>query len=240
MTKGCSLVFVLLLAAAIAFAQQSPSPGTSASASATATVAPTGTAAPSPTAPARTVRISFVPPPLEGRITLGIYSHDGKLVRTLVREGAIDEFEVGADALVMKWNGKDDADADLPAGKYHARGYMVGELKVEDIGTPNAAPPAGATDRLQVKLVANPLSKDAKLNLDIVAAYDDEQIILKTGDGLPLYSVIESPELKRIVVTKNGEKAIDVWADNGEAIDQVRVSNIDQMMGFDCGEVELK
>jgi hypothetical protein len=52
--------------------------------------------------------------------------------------------------------------------------------------------------------------------------------------------VIEAPQLVRAVVTKSGEKAVDVWADGGSAIEQVRVSNIDKMMAFDAGDIELK
>jgi hypothetical protein len=39
---------------------------------------------------------------------------------------------------------------------------------------------------------------------------------------------------------KSGEKSVDVWASNGMVVEQVRVSNIDKIMAFDCGESELK
>ena len=237
MRNTTALVLMLaFIAVPVALAQETPSPA----ATATATPAPMATATPAP-APARSVRISFVPPPLEGTISLGIYSREGKLVRVLVQEGAIDEFDVGADALTAKWDGKNDQDEDLPAGKYHARGYMVGRLKVEDMGAPEGSPPdLAAADHVQVKLMPNPLSKDAKLAIDLGVGSEDEQIVLKTTDGLPLFSVIEAPQLVRVAVTKSGEKAIDVWADGGGALDRVHVSNVDQMMAFDCGEIELK
>ena len=38
------------------------------------------------------VRISFVPPPLDGTISLGVYDAKGKLVRVLFREADINEF----------------------------------------------------------------------------------------------------------------------------------------------------
>jgi hypothetical protein len=208
----------------------------------TAQESPTPTAAPSPSAsPARSVRISFLPPPMEGTISLGIYDASGKLVRVLVQEGQVDEFEVGADALVAKWNGKNDRDEDLPAGKYHARGYLVGRLKVEDLGRAEAPPPdLTAADHVQVKLVSNPLSKNARSIVDLGAGFEEESIFLKTADGLALFSVIEAPQLVRVAITKNGEKAVDIWADGGTAIEQVRVSNVDKMMAFDCGDFELK
>jgi hypothetical protein len=129
----------------------------------------------------------------------------------------------------------------LPPGKYRARGYMVGRLKVEDLGA-SATPPAdaAASDHVQVKLISNPLSKDAKLTVDLAVGFEEENIFLKTTDGLPLFSVIEAPQLVRAAITRSGEKAVDVWADGGTAVEQIRVSKIDQMMAFDCGEIELK
>jgi hypothetical protein len=93
---------------------------------------PTATATPSPAA--RNVRISFVPPPLDGTISLGIYDAKGKLVRVLFREADINEFTIGHDALSTTWDGKDDAGENVPAGKYSAHGFVVGDLKIEGIG----------------------------------------------------------------------------------------------------------
>jgi len=51
---------------------------------------------PSPSAiPARSVRINFVPPPLEGKICLGVYNEWGQLVRVLHQEAEFDEFTIG-------------------------------------------------------------------------------------------------------------------------------------------------
>src|ERR1700746_667630 len=45
--------------------------------------------------PGRSVRISFVPPPIEGTISLGIYDNTGKLVRVLHQEAKLNEFAIG-------------------------------------------------------------------------------------------------------------------------------------------------
>ena len=63
------------------------------------------------------MRISFLPPPLDGTISLGIYDAKGKLVRVLHREADINEFNIGTDALSTTWDGKDDAGENVPAGK---------------------------------------------------------------------------------------------------------------------------
>ena len=95
---------------------------------------PIGTAAPTPSPSARSIRISFVPPPLDGTISLGIYDAKGKLVRVLFREADINEFTIGHDALSTTWDGKDDAGENVPAGKYSAHGFVVGDLKIEGVG----------------------------------------------------------------------------------------------------------
>lgn len=226
---------IALISAVVVVAQEPASPSAS-------PASPSASPASSSTPPAgRSVRISFVPPPLEGTISLGIYDRDGKLVRVLVQEGAIDEFDVGADALIAKWDGKNDQDEDLPAGKYHARGYMIGRLKVEDLGpAPSPLAQQNSGDHVQVKLAPNPLSRDAKTTIDLGVTFADDEILLRSSDGLPLFSVIEAPQLVRVSISKEGEKVVNVWANGGSAVEQVRVSNVDQMMAFDCGELELK
>ena len=94
---------------------------------------PTPEPASSP-APVRNVRISFVPPPLDGTISLGVYDAKGKLVRVLFREADINEFTIGQDALSKMWDGKDDAGENLPPGKYSAHGFVVGDVKIDGVG----------------------------------------------------------------------------------------------------------
>lgn len=73
----------------------------------------------------------FLPPPMEGTISLGIYDSTGKLVRTLHREASSDPFIKEDNGLATFWDGKDDAGNLLPPGKYSARGFMVGDLQIE-------------------------------------------------------------------------------------------------------------
>jgi len=231
MTKKLNLTILFTLASIYSLAaQQSPSP------------APTPNPSPSPTSsPARSVRISFVPPPLEGAISLGVYDGNGKLVRILHQQAELNEFTIGADALVTKWDGKNEEGEDLPAGKYHARGYLVGHFKVEDLGQA-AAPPLedNATGNVKVKLMPNPLANDERPIVDLGVGFDDEDSFLKTTDGLPLCTISETPNLIRAFIKRNGEKSVDVWQDDGAVVEQFRISNIDKMMAFDCGDFELK
>jgi hypothetical protein len=190
---------------------------------------------------ARTVRISFVPPPLEGTISLGIYDKNGKLMRVLHQESELNDFTIGADALVTQWDGKDERGEDLPPGKYRARGYLVGHLKVEDLGPP--ATPASennATASVKVKLMPNPLANEKQSIVDLGVGFDNDGSYLKTTDDLPLLTVSETPNLVRVLIAKNSDRSVTIWQDDGVAVHRFRVSNVDQMMAFDCGEFELK
>ncbi|MEY2481180.1 MAG: FlgD Ig-like domain [Verrucomicrobiota bacterium] len=177
---------------------------------------------------------------MEGTISLGIFDANGKLVRVLDREAKIDSFEVDADSLNTTWDGKNDAGEDFPPGKYRARGYLVAEMKAEDVGKAAAPPPADSPDHISVKLVTNPLVSDTRSVVDLGVGFDAKGSFVKTMDGLPLRSVSEKPNLVRIFITKKTDKAAEVWQDDGSGFEQFRVPNIDKMMAFDCGDFELK
>ena len=242
-------IFTALLATAV-FAQESPSPTSSStpeeppsmSISPAESLTPPPASEQTPSAsPARSVRISFVPPPLEGRISLGIYDPKGKLLRVLHHEADLNEFKIGADALVTQWDGKNDNGEDLPAGKYRARGYLVGPLKVEDLNQAAASHPENNSNAsVKVNLTPNPLANDRRTLVEVAAGFDNEGSYLKTNDGLRLFTISASPNLTRVSIIKNGDKSVDVWQTDGTVFHQLRIGNVDQMMAFDCGEFELQ
>jgi hypothetical protein len=117
-----AILFCSILALVSSQAQESP------------TLSPSPSPSPSPSAPPlRTVPLRFAMPPMDGTISLGIYDHGGRLVRVLHREDTISEFTAGHDALETVWDGNGENGNPLPNGKYSARGYVVGDLKVEGI-----------------------------------------------------------------------------------------------------------
>jgi hypothetical protein len=177
---------------------------------------------------------------MEGTISLGIFDQAGKLVRVLHQNAQLNDFTIGPDALVTRWDGKDDGNQDLPSGRYHARGYVVGPLKREDLGAPS--PPSTETEPnvVKVRLIRNPLRKDKRAIVELGIGFNGEGSYLKTSDGLPLFKISDTPNVTRAGIAAKGENAVSIWQDDGTSVHQFRVSNIDQMMGFDCGEFELK
>jgi len=216
---------------------ESPSPSISSEQSVLPSPTPEQTPSPSP---ARSVRISFIPPPMDGTISLGIYDQAGKMVRVLHRNPQLDDFAIGADALVTRWDGKDDGHQDLPSGRYHARGYLVGPLKREDLGETSPLSPEIEANVAKIRLVRNPLRKDKRPIVELSFAFNSEGSYLKTSDGLPLFKVSDTPNVTRAGIAAKGENAVDIWQDDGTTVHQYRVSNVDQMMAFDCGDFELK
>jgi hypothetical protein len=199
---------------------------------------PTLTPTPSPSS--RSVRISFVPPPLEGKISLGIYDENGRLVRVLHQEADLDEFTAGADALVTRWDGKDDFGYDLWPGSYHARGFLVASMKIEEITTGETVMPA-EEQAVKMKLMANPLNKNERPTVQLAAGIDEEDVLLKTADGLPLLTVTQTPDVKRVSLTGGPEKKTAVvFVETGAAVRRFSITGLSKMMAFDCGAFDLK
>jgi hypothetical protein len=199
---------------------------------------------PSPSAsatPGRAVRISFVPPPLEGKVSLGVYNEWGQLVRVLHQEAEFDEFTIGADALSTKWDGKDDYDYDLPAGKYSARGFLVAPMKIEQISQTDEAVFIDPAPPVRIKLVANPLENNERPTIDLVAGYDDDSTYIQTLDGLPLVTVSKLDKSSEVAVVLDLErdKSLNMLVRTA-VTREFRITGITKMMAFDCGQFELK
>src|SRR5437667_12783259 len=250
MTTRSTLGFLIAIFPSVALAQESPtltpSP-TPAASSSSSSISPEQSVAPSPPSeqtpspsPARTVRISFVPPPIEGTISLGIYDQAGRMVRVLHQNAQLNDFAIGADALVTRWDGKDDGNQDSPSGRYHARGYLVGPLKGEDLGETSPPSTEFEANVVKLRLVRNPLRKDKRPAVELGIGSNSEGIYLKTSDGLLLFKISETANVTRAGVSAKGENAVDVWYDDGTSVHQLRISNVDQMMAFDCGEFDLR
>lgn len=69
--------------------------------------------------------------PEDGRITLGVFDSNGRLVRQLHALAPQSDFTTGLNGLITKWDGRDDAGTTVAPGTYHIRGYLIGDVEVE-------------------------------------------------------------------------------------------------------------
>lgn len=72
------------------------------------------------------IRLMFTPPDLDGRFVLGVFDADGALVRWLVTDRDAAAFDKGLNGFITYWDGLDDAGQRCAAGRYSARGFVVG------------------------------------------------------------------------------------------------------------------
>lgn len=79
------------------------------------------------------VQITFLPPPMQGVLSLGIYDAQGKLVRVLHREATEKQFTIGLNGLITRWDGMTDAGEPASPARYAARGWMTGNLGIEGV-----------------------------------------------------------------------------------------------------------
>ena len=187
------------------------------------------------------VRIHFVPPPMEGTISLGIFDEQGKLVRVLHREAKIEDFTIEENSLSTNWDGKNDAGEDAPAGKYRARGYAVGDVKAHDIGKSKEPVFIGAPEGVPVTLIDNPLTQGARSVVNLMAGFDKRNAYLKTADGLPLRTIAQTEEIMGdVALLKDNNKSLQFYFRHGEITHEFRITDAEKMMAFDCGTFDLK
>ncbi len=116
----------------------------------------------------------------------------------------------------------------------------------QDFGLENGKPvPVSARkekapEKITQKLRADPLQHDQPGRVELAIGFDGDGSFLQTSDGLPLRTISDTPNLTRALLVRPNENTIDVFQDDGAVVEQFRISNLAQMIAFDCGEFELK
>ena len=122
----------------------------------------------------------FVPPPVEGVISLGAYDSSGKLVRVLKKAAEIDSFKAASDGLVIDWDRNDSQGKPVPAGKYFARGVLIGDVKIEGVAFHlNDWVDSSADPRIRKVLSAALL--DAQRTVVLADASQPEAMVLRSN-----------------------------------------------------------
>jgi hypothetical protein len=50
----------------------------------------------------------------------------------------------------------------------------------------------------------------------------------------------DTPNLTRALLARPDDSTLDVYQDDGAVVEQFRISNLTEMIAFDCGDFELK
>ncbi len=131
---------------------------------------------------AGTHQLMFIPPPEEGVISLGVYDAGGKLVRVLKKAAEIDSFKSGLNGLFIDWDGKDSTGNPAPAGKYSARGVLVGDVNVsgQAYHLNDWVNPSGAT---QAKRILSAAFLNGKSICAFAEVGTDKQLLVDAING---------------------------------------------------------
>lgn len=104
----------------------------------------------------------------------------------------------------------------------------------------NSATAKNPPQKVTQKLRPDPLQKDRPGKVELAIGIDEDGSFLKTADGLPLRTISDTPNLIRTLLSRPNDDSIDVFQDDGAVVEQFRISNLTEMIAFDCGDFDLK
>ena len=211
-------------------------------------------------------RFAVALPEMDGPVTLGIFSPDGKLTRLLYRDTATDSIPAGLNGLLVTWDGKDDSGLPVPPGKYHARGLVHGKLMASALPYSSSKPDwhdsrlQGTNDPSLASLLPFMLTPFSTNQITVTAAQDalletrpqltvsafltGEEIVV-TAAGLPIFSIPIEPYLP-----PKGEPTITLWHGNRPGTAELNListgrktsyllSGLDQLVPLDAGALPM-
>jgi hypothetical protein len=83
------------------------------------------------------------------------------------------------------------------------------------------------------------LLKDESSTVQVNVACDSVGSYLQTADGLPLRRITETPNLKWVVIGKEGSgKLLSIFQGDGAVVEEFRARRLANMMAFDAGDYE--
>jgi len=132
-------------------------------------------------------QLLFVPPPVEGVISLGVYNSKGKLIRVLKKASRFESFKSGSDGLVIDWDRKDAQGKLVPNGKYFARGVLIGDVKIEGVAFHlNDWVDSSPDSRIRKVLSATLLDRQRPA---VLADASQPEVLVLENNGTPSHSI---------------------------------------------------
>ena len=200
-------------------------------------------------------RFAVALPEMEGPLTLGIFSPEGKLVRLLYRDAPIDSIPAGLNGLLISWDGKDDSGVEVREGIYHARGLVHGKMTAsvmphsDDSSLQEIAERSPAfmsailsQDRMVV-LAASDALHEKRVPISVEASCQNGKIVI-TAEGLPILEI----------TLKSFREAVNpaIWLNQGsrmgtaelavistEGKESFMITGLDQIVPLDAGALPM-
>jgi hypothetical protein len=155
-------------------------------------------------------QLMFIPPPIEGVISLGVYDAHGKLERVLKQAAEIDSFKSGLNGLFVDWDGTDGNGKVLPAGKYFARGVLIGDVSISGVAY-YLNDWVDDTQNLRVKTISSPALLGGR-SLAVLADTGRPEILIVDAGSLKAQRFSIDPGVIRL--KSDGVNLLAIYSDH--------------------------
>lgn len=155
-------------------------------------------------------QLMFIPPPIDGVISLGVYDSRGKLVRTLKQAAELDSFKSGLNGLFVDWDGTDANGKVAPAGKYFARGVLIGDVTVSGVAY-RLNDWVDDTQNLRVKTISSPALLGGR-SLAVLADTGRPEILIMDAAALKPLRLSVDPGALRL--KSDGVNLLAIYSDH--------------------------
>lgn len=155
-------------------------------------------------------QLMFIPPPVEGVISLGVYDAHGKLVRVLKQAAEIDSFKSGLNGLFVDWDGTDADGKAVPAGKYFARGVLIGDVTVSWVAY-HLNDWVDDAQNLRVKTISSPVLLGGR-SLAVLADTGRQEILIMDAASLKPQRFAADPGIIRL--KSDGANLLAIYSDH--------------------------
>jgi hypothetical protein len=155
-------------------------------------------------------QLIFLPPPIEGVISLGVYDARGKLVRVLKQGAEIDSFKSTLNGLLADWDGADANGKVAPAGKYFARGVLVGDVTVSGVAY-HLNDWVDDTQNLRIKMINSPALLGGR-SLAVIADTGHPEILILDATSLKVQPLSVDAGLTRL--KSDGTNLLAIYPDH--------------------------
>jgi hypothetical protein len=155
-------------------------------------------------------QLMFIPPPVEGLISLGVYDTRGKLVRVIKQAAEIDSFKPGLDGLFVDWDGTDATGKVVPAGKYFARGVLIGDVNISGVAY-HLNDWVDDAQSLRVKTISSPALLGGR-SLAVLADTGHQEILMVDAASMKPQRFSVDPGIVRL--KSDGTNLLAIYSDH--------------------------